>query len=125
MSQFINSFYNFLKQFESYYYAGIKGKPLPIDSPIYVHRGADDQLYQFLRTTEPNFCTYYILSSSQMGKSSLMIKTASRLRFEGDICTQVGLKILEPPYLMRFYISEFYKKFVKDLRFQVKVSIPS
>ena len=97
MSQFINSFYNFLKQFESYYYAGIKGKPLPLDSPIYVHRGADDRLYQFLRTTEPNFCTYYILSSSQMGKSSLMIKTASRLRFEGNICTQVGLKILEPP----------------------------
>ncbi|MCL1471090.1 AAA-like domain-containing protein [Argonema antarcticum] len=97
MSQFINSFYNFLKQFESYYYSGIKGEPLPIDSPIYVHRKADDQLYQFLRTTEPNFCTYYILSSPQMGKSSLMIKTASRLRFEGYICTQLGLKILDPP----------------------------
>jgi hypothetical protein len=97
MSQFINSFYNFLKQFESYYYPGIKSKPLPIDSAIYVHRKADEQLYQFLRTTEPNFCTYYILSSPQMGKSSLMIKTASRLRFEGNICTQVSLKILEPP----------------------------
>jgi hypothetical protein len=46
------------------------------DSPSYVKRAADDQLYDGLLAG--NFC--YVLTSHQMGKSSLMVRVAERLR---------------------------------------------
>ena len=55
------------------------GGSLPDDAPSYVPRRADHDLYQALSAGE--FC--YVLDSRQVGKSSLMVRTASRLRSEG------------------------------------------
>jgi AAA domain-containing protein/carboxypeptidase family protein len=52
---------------------------LPRDAQSYVERQADDDLYKNL--IEANFC--YVLTARQVGKSSLMLKTAARLQGEG------------------------------------------
>src|SRR5438128_4613742 len=57
----------------------VTGGTLRIDAPSYVERRADRDLYEALGRGE--FC--YVLTSRQMGKSSLMVRTAARLREEG------------------------------------------
>jgi WD40 repeat protein len=55
------------------------GGTLPLDTPSYIQRKADEDLYASLKRGE--FC--YILASRQIGKSSLMIQVAAHLRREG------------------------------------------
>ncbi|MCS6885261.1 MAG: AAA-like domain-containing protein [Acidobacteriota bacterium] len=57
----------------------VTGGTLRRDAPCYVHRRADEELYENL--VQGKFC--YVLTSRQMGKSSLMVRTAVRLRKEG------------------------------------------
>src|SRR5438105_9679855 len=57
----------------------VTGGTLRQDAPSYVERQADDDLYDALSRGE--FC--YVLTSRQMGKSSLMVRTAARLRKAG------------------------------------------
>ena len=51
-------------------------------APSYVHRKADDELYEAL--TDAEFC--YVLDARQIGKSSLMVSTAVRLRQANATC---------------------------------------
>src|SRR5687768_2585613 len=57
----------------------VTGGTLRPDAPSYVERQADQDLYESLEQSE--FC--YVLTARQMGKSSLMIRTAARLRQAG------------------------------------------
>jgi formylglycine-generating enzyme required for sulfatase activity len=57
----------------------VTGGTLASDAPCYVERRADRDLYEGL--TRGEFC--YVLTSRQMGKSSLMVRAADRLRHEG------------------------------------------
>jgi outer membrane lipoprotein-sorting protein len=54
----------------------VTGGTLRADAPSYVERSADRDLLEGL--LRGDFC--YVLTSRQMGKSSLMVRTASRLR---------------------------------------------
>jgi WD40 repeat protein len=55
------------------------GGTLPPDAPSYVMRQADDDLFTHL--SAGHFC--YLLTSRQMGKSSLMVRTTARLKAAG------------------------------------------
>ncbi len=55
------------------------GGTLGYDAPSYVERSADREIYSGLANRQ--FC--YVLTSRQMGKSSLMVRAALRLRAEG------------------------------------------
>ncbi len=57
----------------------VTGGTLPVDAGSYVPREADDELYETLLSRQ--FC--YILTSRQVGKSSLMVRAAVRLREAG------------------------------------------
>jgi hypothetical protein len=54
----------------------VTGGTLRADAPSYVEREADRDLYEGL--VKGQFC--YVLTSRQMGKSSLMVRTAKKLR---------------------------------------------
>ena len=57
----------------------VTGGTMGRDVPSYIPRGADEEFYQTL--VEGRFC--YVLTSRQMGKSSLMVRAAGRLREDG------------------------------------------
>jgi DNA-binding response OmpR family regulator len=63
------------------------GGSLPPSAPSYVKRPADNQLYQALLRGE--FC--YVLTSRQMGKSSLRVRTMHRLQRVGIRCGTIDL----------------------------------
>lgn len=63
------------------------GGSLPPDSPTYVKRQADEDFYAGLTTGE--FC--YVLTSRQMGKSSLQLRTMQSLQAEGIACAAIDL----------------------------------
>lgn len=63
------------------------GGTLHLHTPSYVPRAADEELLK--RLLAGHFC--YVLTSRQMGKSSLMIRTAARLRQQGIQTTIIDL----------------------------------
>jgi hypothetical protein len=68
----------------------ITGGTLPRDAISYVPRHADEELFDGLMQGE--FC--YVLTSRQMGKSSLMVRTAARLREQGVTVVVLDLTAL-------------------------------
>jgi len=68
----------------------ITGGTMGQDTPSYVERRADTELYEGLRQGE--FC--YVLTARQMGKSSLMVRTARRLREDGFSVVTLDLTVV-------------------------------
>jgi WD40 repeat protein len=63
------------------------GGSLTENAPSYVVRQADFDLYNTLKSGQ--FC--YILNSRQMGKTSLQVRTITRLKAEGIACTTIDV----------------------------------
>ncbi|MBT9311096.1 AAA-like domain-containing protein [Leptothoe kymatousa] len=63
------------------------GGSLQLNAPTYVWRSADDELYEQLMAGR--FC--YVLTSRQMGKSSLRVRTMARLQAADVACAFIDL----------------------------------
>src|SRR5947209_1946579 len=68
----------------------VTGGTLRQDALSYLERRADHELFNGLMAGE--FC--YVLTSRQMGKSSLMVHTAARLRAQGVAVAVLDLTLL-------------------------------
>ncbi|MEM7592419.1 MAG: AAA family ATPase [Cyanobacteria bacterium P01_A01_bin.83] len=98
------------EQSESFNYQ--VGGSLAMDSPTYVVRSADRNLYQALRQGE--FC--YILNARQMGKSSLMVRMMNHLNQEGFSCgaidmTRIGSEDVTPEQWYKGIAIELWRSF--------------
>lgn len=69
------------------FYSYQPGGSLPPDSPTYVVRSCDNDLYSALLAGE--YC--YVLNARQMGKSSLRIQTMHKLESQGIACAEIEL----------------------------------
>jgi len=65
----------------------VAGGTLNRDAESYVPRAADDELFDAI--IAGSFC--YVLTPRQMGKSSLMVRTAARLRSDGQTAIVIDL----------------------------------
>jgi tetratricopeptide (TPR) repeat protein len=63
------------------------GGPLPLNSKTYVQADADREIFEALSAGE--YC--YVLTTRQIGKSSLMIRTAAKLRESGAAVVMIDL----------------------------------
>lgn len=68
----------------------VVGGTLAQDAPSYVQREADEEVFRLLRAGE--YC--HVLTPRQMGKSSLMVRTAARMRATGTVAILLDLTAL-------------------------------
>ncbi len=84
------------------------GGSLPLNTPTYVMRQADEELFHHLQAGM--FC--YVLTSRQMGKSSLRVKTMNRLQESGMVCMAMDLTEVVELDITR---NQFYKSITRHL----------
>ncbi|NEP80875.1 MAG: hypothetical protein F6K39_23520 [Okeania sp. SIO3B3] len=70
----------------------IQGGTLPYEAETYVKRSIDWELFDFAKNVHTHNRVCSILAPRQMGKSSLMVRTAKLLTDEGIVCVQINLQ---------------------------------
>jgi hypothetical protein len=75
----------------------VTGGTLRPDAACYVERRADREIFEGLLTGD--FC--YVLTSRQMGKSSLMVRTVQRLRADGRAVAVLDLTAIRRAVVQR------------------------
>ncbi|MEW5958464.1 MAG: AAA-like domain-containing protein [Chloroflexota bacterium] len=92
----------------------VVGGTVRSDSPSYVKRPADDELYELALAGK--FC--YVLTPRQMGKSSLMIRTARHLEQQG-----VRTAIIDLTKIGRVTVEQWYLNLLTDLKHSLGLAV--
>lgn len=92
----------------------VVGGTVRTDSPSYVKRPADDELFNL--ALAGRFC--YLLTPRQMGKSSLMIRTARRLQHQ-----DVRTAIIDLTNIGLVTVDQWYLSLLADLKTALNLSI--
>jgi len=95
----------------------VAGGTVQAGGGVYLERHADRELLEHCRAGDFS----YILTSRQMGKSSLMIRTAERLASEGALPVVVDLT----EFGAQTSAEQWYKGFLTVLQEQLKLRTPS
>jgi hypothetical protein len=97
----------------NFYYVG---GSVPLESPSYIKREADDIFYNYLKNGQ--YC--YVLNSRQMGKSSLWVQTQKRLQEDNIDCATIDLsgigKKLSEDIWYRVLFEQLVKRFDLSIR---------
>jgi len=91
------------------------GGCLTVNSPSYVVRQADRDLYSALKRGD--FC--YIFNARQMGKSSLRVQISQRLETEGFVCVAVDLTAIGN---YNISLEQWYFGLIDELVYQLNLS---
>ena len=94
----------------------VVGGTMKPGTPTYIERKADSQLYDALLAG--HFCS--VLTTRQMGKSSLMARTAARLREQAIACAIVDLQGKGDRTTPR---EQWYYGFLKDVAIGLELSV--
>ncbi|MCA9924697.1 MAG: AAA-like domain-containing protein [Anaerolineales bacterium] len=94
----------------------VAGGTLGLDSPSYVVRAADDALFN--AALAGRFC--YVLTARQMGKSSLMVRTAQRLTLEGVRTAIIDLTKIGT---IGTTVDQWYLGFLSTIKDQLKLHL--
>ncbi len=70
----------------------IQGGTLPWEAKTYEKRSIDDELLELAKISHTNNRICSILTPRQMGKFSLMVRTAQLLRDDGIVCVEINLQ---------------------------------
>src|SRR5512138_2406482 len=92
----------------------VDGGTLLASTPSYVKRPADDELFDALIKRE--YC--YVLTPRQMGKSSLMIRTARRLKDQN-----IQTAVVDIQGIGTVKSSEWYASMLSQIRRGLKLSV--
>lgn len=95
----------------------VAGGTLRAQAPCYVTRPADQELLE--RTQAGELC--YILTSRQMGKSSLMVRTARRLRAAGAAAAIIDLTSIGSVPANEWYLG-LLTRLARELRLDVDLA---
>ena len=93
----------------------VVGGTLRGDAPSYVQRPADNELFFF--TLAHKLC--YVLTPRQMGKSSLMVRTARRLRAEGVRTAIVDLTSIGTNVTVEQWYLGFIRRVASGLQLRI------
>ena len=93
----------------------VAGGTLPLDAPSYVKRPADNELFDLALAGE--FC--HVLTPRQMGKSSLMSRTAHRLQEQGVRTAIIDLTGIGTTVR----VEQWYMGLITRLKVQLKLSV--
>jgi tetratricopeptide (TPR) repeat protein len=93
----------------------VPGGTLRPDAPSYVKRPADDELFGLALAGK--FC--YVLTARQLGKSSLMIRTAQRLQAEGVKTVSIDLSSIGTEVTTE----QWYQGLILNLKTQLMLPI--